>query len=72
MTEIFYKNNIGELHKILLHNINGAEFIRKQNNVFFNILCGIENGVIIYASSEFKAIEDNISMILIDLISEPN
>lgn len=72
MTEIFYKNNIGELHKILLHNINGAEFIKKQHNTGLNILCGIENGEIIYASPEFKIIEDNISMILIDLISEPN
>lgn len=72
MTEIFFKNNNGELHKILLHNIDGAKFIRKQKNTGFNILCGIENGVIFYASPEFKIIEENISMILIDLISEPN
>jgi hypothetical protein len=72
MTEIFYKNNTGELHKVLLHNISGKEFIKKQNHTCFNILCGIEDGVIIYASPEFKIIEENISMILIDLISEPN
>jgi hypothetical protein len=71
MTEIFYNNNIGELHKLLLHNINGPEFI-KQNNTCFKILCAIEDGTIIFASPEFKIIEDSISMILMDLISEPN
>lgn len=72
MTEIFYNNNIGELHKLLLHNISGSEFIKKQNNTCFKILCAIEDGTIIFTSPEFKIIQDNISMILIDLISEPN
>jgi len=72
MTEIFYKNNSGELHKLLMHNVNASEFISKLNNTSIEVLCAIEDGSIICASPEFKAIEDNISMIFIDLVSQPN
>ncbi|GGC51248.1 hypothetical protein GCM10011387_00780 [Pedobacter quisquiliarum] len=72
MTEIFYKNNTGELHKLLMHNVNASEFISKLNNTSIEVLCAIEDGSIVCASPEFKAIEDNISMIFIDLVSQPN
>ena len=72
MTEIFYKNNTGELHKLILHNVNTSEFISKLNNTSIEVLCAIEDGSIICASPEFKVIEDNISMIFIDLVSESN
>jgi hypothetical protein len=72
MTEIFYRNNVGELHKLLLHNVNTSEYISKLKNTSIKVLCAIEDGSIIYASPEFKAIEDDISMILIDLVSQPN
>jgi hypothetical protein len=72
MTEIFYKNNTGELHKLILHNVNTSEFISKLSNTSIRVLCAIENGSIIFGSPEFKVIEDDISMIFIDLISEPN
>lgn len=72
MTEIFYKNNTGELHKLLMHNVNASEFISKLNNTSIEVLCAIEDGSIVCASPEFKAIEYNISMIFIDLVSQPN
>jgi len=72
MTEIFYKNNTGELHKLLMHNVNASEFISKLNNTSIEVLCAIEDGSIVCASPEFKAIEDDISMIFIDLVSQPN
>lgn len=72
MTEIFYKNNTGELHKLLMHNVNASEFISNLNNTSIEVLCAIEDGSIVCASPEFKAIEDNISMIFIDLVSQPN
>lgn len=72
MTEIFYKNNTGELHKLLMHNVNASEFIAKLKNTSIEVLCAIEDGSIVCASPEFKAIEDNISMIFIDLVSQPN
>lgn len=72
MTEIFYRNNVGEVHKLLLHNINASESISKLSNTSIEVLCAIEDGSIVCASPEFKAIEDDISMILIDLVSQPN
>jgi hypothetical protein len=72
MTEVYYYNNKRELHKIGLYNMSSSDFLRRQNNNGFDVLCMIENGAIIFTSPEFRTIEEDISMLLSDLISDPN
>jgi hypothetical protein len=72
MTEVYYYNNKRELQKLGLYNISSSEFFRKQQNSSFEILCMIENGSIIFTSLAFRIIEDDITMLLGDLIHQPN
>lgn len=72
MTEVYYYNNKKELQKLELYNISSSEFLQKQPNSCFNVLCVIENGSIVYTSVEFMIIEEGISVLMADLINEPN
>ncbi len=72
MTEVFYHNSNKELQKLELYNISGSMYLETQSSSNFKILCIIENGSIILTSPEFTIIEDEISALLMDLISQPS
>jgi hypothetical protein len=72
ITEVFYHNSKKELQKLELYNISGLMYLEKQSPNCFHILCIIENNSIIYSSAAFALIEDSISTLLEDLITQPN
>jgi hypothetical protein len=72
ITEVFYHNSKKELQKLELFNISGHMYLEKQSHNCLEVLCIIENNSITYASTTFNLIEDSISTLLEDLISQPN
>lgn len=72
MTEVYYYNNKQDLQKLEMYNISSSEFLRRQHQSGFKVFCMMENGSIIYASADFRSVEDDISALLTDLISQPN
>jgi hypothetical protein len=69
MTEVYYYNTARELQKLELYNVSSSEFLQKLHNGF-NVFCTIENGSIIYSSYEFGVVEEYISVLMTDLISQ--
>jgi hypothetical protein len=72
MTEVFYHNSKKELHKLELYNISGHMYLETRPSNSFEIHCIIENNSIIYSSPDFSIVENSISVLLEDLISQPN
>lgn len=68
MTEVFYHNTFNQLQQIRLHNMDAAAFVDSTRGSAIRIFCILENGVIKNGSSEFTAVEAELSSSLLNIL----